>query len=87
MNTTIKGFSLFQHLQTKFGPYLPLLQWVSVALSPGTNRPAYLPNYSTSPSAEIKNEWSYTSIPLYVYSFIVHCLIKYRDNVTFAFYI
>jgi len=33
-------------------------------------------------SAEVKNAWSYTCTPLYV--FMAWCLVKHRDNFTFA---
>jgi hypothetical protein len=33
-------------------------------------------------SAEIKNAWSYTSTPQYV--FMAWCLVKHRDNFTFT---
>jgi hypothetical protein len=35
-------------------------------------------------SAEVKNAWSYTSIPQYV--FMAWCLVKHRDNFTFTFF-
>jgi hypothetical protein len=35
-------------------------------------------DHSSPSSAEIKNAWSYTSIPSYV--FLVWCLIKHRDK-------
>jgi len=34
-------------------------------------------------SAEVKNAWSYTSTPQYV--FIAWCLVKHRDNFTFLY--
>jgi len=40
-------------------------------------------DHSPSSSAEIKNMWSYTSIPQYI--FMAQCLVKYRDNFTLCF--
>jgi hypothetical protein len=40
-------------------------------------------DHSTPSSAEVKNEWSYTSTPKYV--FMAWCLVKHRDNFTFTF--
>jgi hypothetical protein len=37
----------------------------------------------TSISAEVKNVWSYTSTPPYV--FVAWCLVKHRDNFAFTF--
>jgi hypothetical protein len=34
-------------------------------------------------SAEVKNAWSYTTTPQYV--FMACCLVKHRDNFTFTF--
>jgi hypothetical protein len=63
------------------------IQWVAVALSPGVKRPGREADHSPSPIAEVKNAWSYTSIPPYV--FLVWCLVKYRlslrENFTFTF--
>jgi hypothetical protein len=39
-------------------------------------------DYSPPPSAEVKNAWSYTSTPQYV--FMAWCLVKHRDNFTFT---
>jgi hypothetical protein len=36
-------------------------------------------------SAEVKNAWSCTSIPQYV--FMAWCLVKHRDNFTFYLYL
>jgi hypothetical protein len=40
-------------------------------------------DHSPLSSAEVKNEWSYTSTPQYV--FMEWCLVKHRDNFTFFF--
>jgi hypothetical protein len=49
------------------------IQWIPGALAPG-----HEPEHSPPFSAEIKNAWSYTSTPQYV--FMAWCLVKHRDN-------
>jgi hypothetical protein len=39
-------------------------------------------DHSPLSSAEVKNVWSYTSTPQYV--FMAWCLVKHRDNFTFT---
>jgi len=46
------------------------------ALSPGIKQPGYEGDHSPPSSAEVKNVWSCTSTPPYV--FMVWCLVKYR---------
>jgi hypothetical protein len=53
-------------------------QRVSRALSPGVKRTGREADHSLLFSAEVKNAWSYTSIPPYVF-------IKQRDKFTFTF--
>jgi len=48
---------------------------------PGIKRPARQPDHSPSSNVAVKNEWSYTSTPQYV--FIARCLVKHKDNFTF----
>jgi hypothetical protein len=50
-------------------------------LSLGVKRPRREADHSPPSSAEVKNAWSYTSTPPYV--FIAWCLVKHRDNFTF----
>jgi hypothetical protein len=40
-------------------------------------------DHSPPSSAEVKNAWSYTSNPQYVFN--AWCLVKHRDNFTFTF--
>jgi len=63
------------------GPTQPPIQWKQGALSLGIKRPRCEADHSPPSSAELKNEWSYTSIPQYV--FIAWCLVKHRNNFTF----
>jgi hypothetical protein len=50
-------------------------------ISLGIKRPEREADHSPPSSAEVKNAWSYTSIPQYV--FMAWCLVKHRDNFTF----
>jgi hypothetical protein len=65
------------------GPTQPPIQWVTGSISLGLNRPGSEADYSTPSSAEIKNAWSYTSTPQYV--FMAWCLVKHGDNFTFTY--
>jgi hypothetical protein len=59
------------------------VQWVPGALTPGLKRPGHEDDHSPPSSAEVKNAWSYTSSPPYV--FMAWRLVKHRDNFTFTF--
>jgi hypothetical protein len=52
-------------------------------ITPGVKRLGREADHSPQSSTEVKNEWSYTSTPQYV--FMAWCLVKQRDN--FALYI
>jgi hypothetical protein len=67
--------------RTALGPTQPPIQWVRGALSLGIKRPGCEADHSPPSSAEIKNAWSYTSTPQYV--FMAWCLVKHKDNFTF----
>jgi hypothetical protein len=77
------NFSLHHPVQNGSGPTKPPIQWVSRALSLGVKRPGREADHSPPSSAEVKNAWSYTSTPQYV--FMVWCLVTHRDNFTFTF--
>jgi hypothetical protein len=64
-------------------PTQPPIQWVPGALSLGVKRPGREADNSPPFSAEVKNAWSYTSTPQYV--FMTWCLVKHRDNFIFTF--
>jgi len=53
------------------------------ALSPWIKRPGHEAEDSAPPSAEVKNVWTYTSTPPYV--FTAWCLVKHRTNFTLTF--
>jgi hypothetical protein len=69
---------------TALWPAQPPIQWVPAVLSPGVKRPRREADHSPATSAEVKNAWSYTSTPQYV--FMAWCLVRHRDNFTFTFY-
>jgi hypothetical protein len=64
--------------RTALGPTHPPIQWVPAVLSLGVKRPGREADHSTPSSAEVKNAWSYTSTPPYV--FVAWCSLKHRDN-------
>ena len=63
-----KDFSLLQNVETDCGVHITYCSMGADVLSSEVKRPGceayHFPPYST----EIKNEWSYTSIPLYVFT-------------------
>jgi hypothetical protein len=63
----------------------PPIQWATGALSLGIKPPGREADHSPPSSAEVKNAWSYTSIPQY--AFMVWCSVKrkHRDNFNFTF--
>jgi hypothetical protein len=64
--------------RTALGPTQP------GALLLGVKRPGREADHSSPSSAGVKNEWSYTSTPQYV--FMAWQLVKHRDNFTFYLY-
>jgi hypothetical protein len=53
-------FSLLHASVSALGPMHPHVQWASVSF-PTVNRPGHEAYHSLSYSAEVKNEWNYTS--------------------------
>jgi hypothetical protein len=77
------GIYLFTTVsRTALGPTQPPIKWVPGTLSLGVKRPGHEADHSPPSSAEVKNAWSYTSTPQYV--FMAWCLVKHRDNFTFT---
>jgi hypothetical protein len=75
------GIFLFATVsRTALGPTQPPTQWVPGALSLGIKRSGREADHSPQSSAEVKNGWSYTSTPQYV--FMAWCLVKHRDSFT-----
>jgi hypothetical protein len=66
----------FTMCRLALGPTQSPIQWVPAALSPGVNQPGHKADHSLPSSAEIKNVWTCTSIPPYV--FMVCYLVKQR---------
>jgi hypothetical protein len=69
-------FSLATAFRLALGPNQPPTQWALGHLSLEIKQPGR--------EAQVKNVWSYTSSPPYV--FMEWCLVKYRDNFTFYLY-
>jgi hypothetical protein len=67
--------------RTALEPTRPSIQYVSGVLSLGLKRPGRETDHSAPSSTEVKNAWSYTSTPQYV--FLAWCSVKRRDNFTF----
>jgi hypothetical protein len=59
-------------------PTQPSMQWVQGAFIQGVKRPGREADHSPPSNTEVKNAWSYTSSPPYV--FMAWCLVKHRDN-------
>jgi hypothetical protein len=54
------------------------IEWVQGAVSLGVKRPGREADHPPLSSIAVKNAWSYTSTPRYV--FMAWCLVKHRDN-------
>jgi hypothetical protein len=61
-------------------PTQPPIQWV-----PRLKLPELKAYHKSPSSTKVKNAWSYTSTPQYV--FMAWCLVKHRDNFTFHLYL
>jgi hypothetical protein len=59
---------------TALGLTQPPIQWVRGALSLGVKQSGREADHSPSPSAEVKNAWSYNSTPQY--AFMAWCSVK-----------
>jgi hypothetical protein len=66
------------------GPTQLPIQWVQGALPLGVKRPEREADHLPPSSAEVKNEWSYTSTPLIRF---YGSATKHRDNFNFTFYV
>jgi hypothetical protein len=67
--------------RTALGPTQLPIQWVPGALSLGVKRLGREADHSLPSSAEVKNAWSCTSAPQYV--FMAWCLVNHRDNLLY----
>jgi hypothetical protein len=66
--------------RTALGPTQPPNSWVPGVLSLGVKRPDREADHSPPSSTDVKNAWSYTSTPQYV--FMAWYLVKHRVNFT-----
>jgi len=65
------------------GPTQSPTQWLRWTLTPGVKWPGCEADHAHPSGAGVKNAWSYTSTPLYV--FMAWYLVKYWDSFTFTF--
>jgi len=56
------------------GPTQPPIRWVTGVLSLGIKRPRRAADHSPPTSSKVKNAWSHTSIPQYVFK--AYCSVK-----------
>jgi hypothetical protein len=87
-----KSFSLHHYVQTSSGAHPASYPVVIGGLSPEVKWQGCEADHSPPPAAEIKNPWSHTSTPPYIfmvwclgtgYIFMPQYLVKHRDNFTF----
>jgi hypothetical protein len=77
------GFFLFATTsRPALGPTQCLIEWVPGTLTPAVKRPGREADHLPPSSAEVKNAWSSTSTPQYV--FMAWCLVKHWDKFTFT---
>jgi hypothetical protein len=75
------NFSLHHRVQNGSGDHPASYPVGTRGSFPGGKRPGREADHSPPSSAEVKNAWSYTSTPQYV--FMAWCLVKHRDIFTF----
>jgi hypothetical protein len=73
-------FSLLHCVWTGSGAHLAYYK-----MGTEVTRPEREPDHSPPTSAEVKNAWSYTATPPYV--FMALCLVKYKDNFFYLYFI
>jgi hypothetical protein len=76
------NFSLHHRVQNSSGDHSASCPMGTRGSFPRGKRPGREAEHSPPSSAEVKNAWSYTSTPQYV--FMAWCLLKHRDNFTFT---
>jgi hypothetical protein len=77
------GWEFFPHHRVQGPTQLPI-QWIAGTLSLGVKRSVCEADHLPPCSAEIKNVWSYTSTPKYV--FMAWCVLKHRSNFTLLYF-
>jgi hypothetical protein len=83
-----QGLGIFLFATTSrpvLGPSQPPIQWVPGTLFLGLKQSRHEADHSPPPSAEIKNAWSYTSIPSV--PSLHGSQLKHRNNFTLTFYL
>jgi hypothetical protein len=75
------NFSLHHRVQNGSGAHPASYSVPTGGFSLVIKGPGREADHSPPSSAEVKNAWSYTSTPQYV--FVAWCLVKHRDNFTF----
>jgi hypothetical protein len=70
------GFESWHRVYADSGAHQSRIQWSFILTGAKSLRRE--PEHSPPPSAEVKNVWSYTSTPPYV--FMVWCLIKHQGQ-------
>jgi len=73
-------FFLLHRVQTGSGAHSAAYPTGTEGSFPGGKAVGREADHSAPSSAEVKNEWRYTSTPYY--AFIAWCLVKHRDNCT-----
>ena len=68
IQTGTEDFSLLKNVQTSSVAQPASFQWLLGALFPAVKRPGCEVDHSPPSSTEVKNEWNYTSISLYMIS-------------------
>jgi hypothetical protein len=63
------SYRIYMHFSVALGLAQGPIQWVPGSLSPGIKRPWREADHSPPSVAEIKNAWSYTYTPQYVFMF------------------
>jgi hypothetical protein len=76
-----RHLSLLYNGKTVFGVLPAFCSVGTGALSPDVKRQGPEAGHPLPSSSEFKNEWSYASVPSYI--FMVWCLIRHKDDVTF----
>jgi len=73
-------FSLPHRVQTSYGAHSTSYPVVTGGSFPGIMWPGREADHFRPSNAEVKNAWSYTFTPPYL--FMAWCLVKYRGNFT-----
>jgi hypothetical protein len=85
---SLQGLGMFFFtimFRTALGPTQSPIQLVPGAVSLRVKWLGREADHSPPSSAEVKNAWSYTPLPQYI--FMAWCLVKHRDSFTFYIYV